>query len=165
MDGGQTGRGSHLVAIAVQLLERLEGAGFQVGRYAIDHFVEIARRNPIAAHCIVKRGQHWMRAVTALQRLVERRAPLLDAGPVRACFVAQIVAIAHEGIHRAHGIALRARKQHERIVEVSGARARHATTVRVGILEHGHNAERTSDPSISQTRSALEMAGRRESTS
>jgi hypothetical protein len=55
---------------------------------------------------MVQSGERRMRVATARQGIVERRAPLLEGGPIRAGFVAQIVAVAHEGIHGAHGIAL-----------------------------------------------------------
>src|SRR5450631_1470742 len=170
MDHGQAHGGSHLIAVAIQLIEGLEAAGFEVGRHAIDHLVEVARGDTVAGHGIVKRGQHGMRAATAGQCVVEGRAPLLDGARMRAGLVAQIVAIAHEGIHGAYGIALLAGKQHEGIVEIACTGARHAAAISIGIFERGHHAAReratrAREPSSSQTRSTLEMAGRRESTS
>src|SRR5207237_10322994 len=98
-------------------------------------------------------------------------APRFDGGARGAGFIAQVVAIAHEGVNGAHGFALLRGEQHERIVEVLGAGAGHAPAVVVGLFDRAHHAARVekatraTDASSSQTRSAFEMAGRARSTS
>src|ERR1035441_10375024 len=111
---------------------------------------------------------------TAFERLFHVRAPLLHGGTRRAGLVAQIVAVAHEGIDGAHGFALLGGKQHERIVEVLGAAARHVLAVSIGLFDGDRHAARrppkvpkatrATEPSSRPTRSALEMAGRAPST-
>src|ERR1019366_483870 len=112
---------------------------------------------------------------TPFERLFHIRAPLVHGGTRRAGFVAQIVAVAHEGIDGAHGFALLGGKQHERIVEVLGAAARHLPAVLIGLVDpdpHAarrppkvEKATRTTEPSSRLARSILEMAGRAPSTS
>ena len=92
------------------------------------------------------------------------------AGARRAGLVAQVVAIAHERVDGAHGLALLRGKQHEGIVEILGAGARHAAAIFVRLVDRVHHAarempSRARDPSSSATRSALQMAGRAASTS
>src|SRR6476646_7380111 len=111
-----------------------------------------------------------MIAILAGQRLIERGAPALQRLDRRAGLVAQVVAIAHERVDRAHGVALGAREQQEGIVEVLGAMAGHRAAVCVGTREiaaHAalRNATRAMAPNRSRMRSPLEIAGRPESTS
>ena len=49
----------------------------------------------------------------ACQSLFESPAPPIDGCPVGAGLVAQVVTIAHERVHRAHGVPLQTREQHE----------------------------------------------------
>ena len=161
---------SYLITVAIQLIEGGEAPRLQVGCHTVDHFVEIAHGNVVAGDGIVEGGQHGVRLIAARERFAERGAPLLDTAPGRAGLIAQIVAIAHEGIHRAHSIALFAGEQHEGIIEISSARTGHAAAPGVRFFEGGHHAARVratraSEPSNSQTRSAFEIAGRRDSTS
>ena len=108
---------------------------------------------------------------TAFERLFHVHAPMLHGGTRGAGFVAQIVAVAHEGVDGAHGFALLGGKQDERIVEVLGAAARHAHAVSIGLFDGDHhaareeNATRATEPSNRPARSILEMAGRAPSTS
>lgn len=132
--------------------------------------MEEARGNPKAIDGIVESGQNRMPIAAAGQGVFERRSPLFDGGAGCARFIAEIVAMAHEGVYRAHGVALPAREQNEGIVEVFGAGARDMAAVAVGFLEGGHHAARekatrASEPSRSQTRSVLDIAGRRANTS
>ena len=162
----------HLVAVAVELVERFEacaapdrrprrrssrgntraGCGSVVrcrGRPARRD----GRRNGLPGHPPV------------------RAAPALDGGAGGARLVAQVVAIAHEGVDGAHGVALLGGQQHERVVEILGAacgprcgnRRRTAPARASGRPREMPSAP--GDPSSSPTRSSLEMAGRRASTS
>src|ERR1019366_9722893 len=109
---------------------------------------------------------------TPFERLFHIRAPLVHGGTRRAGFVAQIVAVAHEGIDGAHGFALLGGKQHERIVEVLGTATRHAQAVLIRLIDSDdhhaareESAMRATEPSSKPTRSTREMAGRAPSTS
>src|SRR5580704_3245831 len=101
-------------------------------------------------------------------------APAVDGGTGCAGLIAEIVAISHEGVHRAHGILLLGREQDERVVEISGAFPGDDAAVRVRLLERGHAARRKATlfnatlarvPISKPARSTFEILGRRERTS
>src|ERR1035437_4441934 len=120
-----------------------------------------------------------MAGEASLERLFHVLAPVVHGGTRGAGFVAQIVAVAHEGIDGAHSFALLGGEQHERIVEILGAAARHVQAVLIGLLARAHpaprrpperppeveKATRATEPSSRPTRSNLEMAGHAPSTS
>src|ERR1035437_3857578 len=120
-----------------------------------------------------------MAGEAALERLFHVLAPVVHGGTRGAGFVAQIVAVAHEGIDGAHSFALLGGKQDERIVEVLGAAAGHLQAVSIGLLDGDHHtarrppkrppkvekATRATEPTSRPARSILEMAGRAPSTS
>src|ERR1035441_5786867 len=107
-----------------------------------------------------------MTGEAALQGLFQIGAPLIHGGARGAGFIAEIVAVAHEGVDGAHGLALLRREQDERVVEVLGAGARHLQAVLIRLVDGDHqsareeNATRATLPSKSPTRSTLEIAGR-----
>src|SRR5208337_3927539 len=114
----------HLVAVAVELFESFEAARFQIGYHAVDHGVEVFGRDAKAPDRMVKSRPDGMPAETALESAGELGAPAVEGRARSAGFVAQIVAMAHEGVDGAHGLALLPGKQHEGVVEILGAAAR-----------------------------------------
>ena len=164
VNGGQPHHRGHLIAIEPELVERLEATGLQVRDHAIDHGAEIVVRDAEAANRVMERRPDGMPAEAALERLLEFPPPALEGRARGARLVAQIVAVAHEGIDSAHGFALLRGEQQEGVVEILGAGARHAAAVLVGLLDRVHGAARrkavrASEPSSSRTRSAFEMTG------
>ena len=73
VDDGQPHHRSHLVAVAVQLVEGLETARLQVARHAVDHLVEILVRDAVARHGVVERGPAGVPVEAAFERLVQLR--------------------------------------------------------------------------------------------
>src|SRR5262249_10529740 len=115
VDGGEYYHRGHMVAVAVELLEGLELARLQIARDAFNHLAEIFVRDAETPHRMVEGGPDRMPAEAPVERVFHFVAPLADGGEVGAGLVAQIVAVAHEGIDGAHGFALLAREQQERI--------------------------------------------------
>ena len=166
-----------VIAIVVQFLKRLDMADLEIRADTADHIVEIFVRDAVARDRIgERRPQRVLRRVlgsAAGEGRIEIGLPSRDgSGAVADAFrVTEIVAVAHERVNRAHGLALRPGEQEEGVVEVFGLGARHALAEGVGLRDgHGfqaarENARRVRAPSSSPTRSTLEMAGRDPRTS
>src|SRR5439155_22515415 len=107
----------HLVAVPVQLVERGDAARLDIGTYAIDHFVKIMRWDGVAIYGVMKSGPRRVSVESAGQRVGERGSPAIQGLAPGAGLIAQIVAIAHEGVDCAHRIALITREQDERIIK------------------------------------------------
>src|SRR5262249_49237935 len=111
-----------------------------------------------------------MAVVLAGHGVIESYAPAFERLAGGAGLVTEVVAIAHEGVDRAHGVALVAGEQKERVVEVLCAPASYCAAVAVGtiqVIDHAalRKATRAIAPTSRRTRSPREIVGRPESTS
>src|SRR5438105_4091058 len=75
-----------------------------------------------------------MAVVLAGQGVVEGDAPALERLAGCAGLVAKVVAVAHEGVDGAHGVALVAGEKEEGVVKVLGAVAGYGSAVCVGLV-------------------------------
>src|ERR1051326_2492413 len=112
---------------------------------------------------------YGMIAETAFERVLHFQAPAVDCGVRRAWFVAQVVAVSHKCVDRAHGFALLPAQQQKRIIEVFGALAGDLAAVIVRIVNRaGHaprrKAARANAASSRPARSIFDIAGRAAST-
>src|SRR5580698_603677 len=162
VNDGEANHASHLVAVAIQLVEGLELFGLQVRADAIDHFVEVLARDFVALDGIIKGRPQQMASEAAFERTVQILPPALD--PLARCSLAfaDIVAVTHEGVDGAHAFALLAGKKQEGVIEIAGARACDALAEGIRCLEPYRVFQRL--PTSNWTRSNLEMAGRAAST-
>src|SRR5205823_10692042 len=106
VDDGQADHARHLIAILIELVERLYAPRLQVARDAVDHLPEVLVRNPEALYRVVEPRPDRVPAEAPFERVLQFHAPLLDRRPRGARLVAQIVAVAHERVDGAHGLAL-----------------------------------------------------------
>src|SRR6516225_4020554 len=111
-----------------------------------------------------------MIAKPSLQGLVKFGAPCVNGSFGSAGLVAQIVAIAHERVDGAHRLSLLLGKEHERVIEVLGARASHFQAILIRLFDRDHyaaraKAMRANEPSSRRARSILDITGRAPSTS
>ena len=162
MDDRQTNHARNLIAVAIQFVERLELLRLQIRADALDHFVKILMRDLVALHSVVKRRPQLVFAVLAPERTIEIAPPTFDAFARCTLALADVVAVTHEGIDGAHGVALLPRKQQEGIVEIAGARSGNVLTEGIRRLQVYSVFHRL--PTRSCTRSNLEMLGRRANT-
>src|SRR5262249_51781880 len=154
------------VAVGIELVECFYAAGLQIAGDTVDHLTEILVRDSETAHGVVEGRPDRVIAEVAVEGFFELGAPALDSGARCAGLVAQIVAIPHEGVDGAHGLALLAGEQNEGVVEVPGARAGDLKAILIGLIDRNHYAAcvrkvmRKSEASNRRTRSAFEIAGR-----
>src|SRR5215471_789046 len=128
-------------------------------------------RDTEAADGMMKRRPQRMSAELPFKRILEFGAPSLHRRARGARLIAQVIAVAHEGIDGAHRLALLRTEEDERIIEILRAAARDFDAIRVGPVDRRHhaareeNANRASEPSSRPTRSTLPTAGLARSTS
>ena len=158
------------VAVLVELIERLDGLEVDIAFDTVDHGVKVFPRNPVPRHGGLKCRPYLVRGGPSVERRHHVPPPPLERlTRFRARFVAQIVANAHEGVHRAHGVVLRFRKQRERVIEILGAILGELAAPVVGELDWlayaARKTHRVTPRSKMPTRSTFEIAGRAFNTS
>src|SRR5690348_5721933 len=123
MNRAQADHRRHLVTIAVQFVEGSQTAWLEIGHYTVHHLEKIFVRDLVSPDRIMKRGPSRISVELPVERVPERRAPALQRLTRCPRLVAQVVAITHERVDGAHGVALLAGEQNEGVVEVLGALA------------------------------------------
>src|ERR1700688_501957 len=138
MDDGEADHAGHLIAIAVQLVESLDLARLEIRANAGDHLVKIVTGNLIALHRVMEGRPQWIVAVLAGQRPIQIPAPAVDGLARSTRSLADVIAVAHEGVDSTHRVALFAGKQQERVVEITRASAGDAAAEGVGRSQVNH---------------------------
>ena len=170
VDDGDASYRRHLIAVAVQFIERADAARFHVGSDTLYHLVKAVLRDAVAGDGVGQGGPDRIVVQRAGQSAVKPSAPGFQALARRARFVAQVVRTPHEGVDGAHGIALRLRQHHERVVKIPRAFPGHPAAEFIGFFKRQAHAafENTRLASVDSSRrtlSPLPMVGRRSSTS
>src|ERR1700720_4856110 len=123
MDDGEAHHAGHLIAVAIQIVESLDLARLEIRANTRDHLMEILTGNLVALHRVMEGRPQGIVAVLAGQRPIQIPAPAVDGLARSAGSLADVIAVAHEGVDSTHRVALFAGKQQERVIEIARASA------------------------------------------
>src|SRR5262245_35799689 len=78
MDDGQADHRCHLIAVTIELFERLHAARLEIGEHTRDHFPQVSMWNSEAPDSMMECRPERVAAKTSFERIFHLGAPALD---------------------------------------------------------------------------------------
>jgi len=136
--GGESNHRRHAITVLVEVGEGLNSSRLKIRSHALNHGVEVLVRNVVMLYRIEERGPGGVVVGMSGEGFSKGIAPTINCRAGGAGFIAEVVAVAHESVDRAHRVLFFGREQDERVIEITGAGFGYGAAVGLGLFERSH---------------------------